>query len=143
MTGAKNVDMSRRGVEMEAEVLDYAWRCADLRQSKVQFCFILLCCCFFYLYSSLRYTKGESGMEPATVFIFGQLTPHDASLSIIYVIVWFDLIAIPPSLPLNFCSPVAHSLCLILSTCLYCLALRKGLPFLRNLLKRMPYAYYM
>ena len=36
MTAAKNVDMWHRGVERGAEVLESAWRRADLRQSNVQ-----------------------------------------------------------------------------------------------------------
>ena len=36
MTAAKNVGMRHRGVERGAEVLDDAWRRADLRQSNVR-----------------------------------------------------------------------------------------------------------
>ena len=36
MTAAKNVGMWHRGVERGEETLDNAWRCADLRQSKVR-----------------------------------------------------------------------------------------------------------
>ena len=67
MTAAKNVGMWHRGVERGAEALDSAWRRADLRQSKVRrqckvsefvqwlrvrFCFVLSCCCCFYVFSS-------------------------------------------------------------------------------------------
>ena len=36
MIAAKNVGMWHRGVEREAEVLDNAWRRADLHQSNVR-----------------------------------------------------------------------------------------------------------
>ena len=46
---------------------------------------------------------------------------------------------------LSYTHAATHSLCLPLSTCLDCIQLLIGLPFLRILLKRMfmlPYAYY-
>ena len=66
-TAAKNVGMWHRGIEKGAEALDNTWRCADLHQSnvrrqreasefvqylRVRFCFVLSCCCCFYLSSS-------------------------------------------------------------------------------------------
>ena len=71
VTAVKNVGMWHRGVESEAVALENAWRRTDLRQSNVRrqreasefvqylrvwFCFVLPCCCCFYLFSSCDIT---------------------------------------------------------------------------------------
>ena len=100
----------------------------------VLFCFVLLLLFIFVFF--LRYTVRESGMGPAPVFVFGHLTPRDASPCVCLPrsFIWFDWCPpFPPSSFLFRC--VTYSLSLSLSSYLGCLALLIWLPFFRSLLR--------
>ena len=65
-------------------------------------------------------------------------------VSVYLTFIWFDCCpSFPPSVFLFHC--VSHLLSLPLSSCLGCIPLLKGLPFLRSLLRIffLPYAYYV
>ena len=86
-------------------------------------------------------------MGPGPVFIFGQLTPRDASPCVCiphYYILFYGCSPFPlPSCCFRCVSP---SLSLPLSSCLSCIPPLIGLPFLRSLLTMMlflPYAYHV
>ena len=65
-------------------------------------------------------------------------------VSVYLTFIWFDCCPLfPPSVFLFHC--VSHLLSLPLSSCLGCIPILKGLPFLRSLLRIffLPYAYYV
>ena len=109
----------------------------------MRFCFVFLFCCCFYLSSSCDI--GESSMDPAPLLFLGS-QPLAILLVSVYLTLLFHLIAIPLSSLCVFFHCASHLLSLPLYSCLGCILLLIGLPFLRSLLTRMfflPYAFIM